>query len=70
MSSKTPQNGSSSDTTPRRLAAHRPQSFGALVKMTTPEKRVLNVSVGILGHIDSGKTSLGAFHTQSINAAL
>jgi translation elongation factor EF-Tu-like GTPase len=25
------------------------------------DKRILNVNVGILGHIDSGKTSLGAF---------
>ena len=27
------------------------------------DKRVLNVNVGILGHIDSGKTSLGASAT-------
>lgn len=31
----------------------------------TPEPRVLNVNVGVLGHVDSGKTSLGAPHQTS-----
>jgi len=29
------------------------------MKMDSASSRILNVNVGILGHIDSGKTSLG-----------
>ena len=25
-----------------------------------PQQRVININVGVLGHVDSGKTSLGA----------
>lgn len=32
-----------------------------------PKKRVYNVNVGILGHVDSGKTSLGRLKRWRVN---